>query len=599
MRAHKVLTLMVGLLTACSSTGDVGSSGPTSDSGVEGHADDAHAGERSDSGQGEGPTAMPNERYPAKADNDRDGLENGLELQLHTDPEYVDTDGDGESDRSEVGADVSAPRDSDGDGFADAIESSVVDNDQDGRTDQVDAASPADWQLAFARLTPAIIANDGADATTLEAQLVGITASRVTMGMDSKFWFPLLAPDELRVDGALLGHDPIELFDDGTHGDRIAGDGVFAREAITTTMKSRKLDPTAPLTPRGSVMLNSLTADSAGKTHIRHIGYTNGAGPTVLPGSFRFAFVDASAIQKVQPLAPDAQRTDHVLNVVDAELALAVVRNLLAGAEGTGDDRVNELVAVADRFSGPVDFMYVYPSGPTYGPLGGCNIPLSNETAGIGAEVNPAFPVDRGMKSLMMLDHAPESPIHHETMHHWAVYLDALFGFDTATHHWGTAGTLGVLGGFDPDSLVDHGDGTYTVDRFEPSGGDWLTTPYSNIELYLMGLIAADEVDPIPVLINPTITDGTNPTTVTVQSELQTVTVDDIIQKHGTRTPAAGSAQKDFKGAFVILSERMLTPAELAFVDGRARALETTTLNEMLSFSAATRGLGTMHTKLD
>jgi len=198
-----------------------------------------------------------------------------------------------------------------------------------------------------------------------------------------------------------------------------------------------------------------------------------------------------------------------------------------------------------------------------------------------------------------LLDHLPESPIHHETMHQWAVYLDASFGFDTASHHWGTAGTLGVLGGFDPDSLVDHGDGTYTVDRFELSGGTWTTTPYSSIELYLMGLLAADEVEPIPVLINPVITDGSSPTTVTVKSELQTVTVDDIIQTHGNRMPDASSAQKEFKGAFVIVSERMLTPAELAYVDGRARALETTTPNEMLSFPAATRGLGSMRTKLD
>ncbi len=41
-----------------------------------------------------------------------------------------------------------------------------------------------------------------------------------------------------------------------------------------------------------------------------------------------------------------------------------------------------------------------------------------------------------------------------------------------------------------------------------------------------------------------------------------------------------------------------MSAAELAFVDSRARAIETTTASEIISFPSATRGLGTMRTKL-
>jgi hypothetical protein len=85
---------------------------------------------------------------------------------------------------------------------------------------------------------------------------------------------------------------------------------------------------------------------------------------------------------------------------------------------------------------------------------------------------------------------------------------------------------------------------------------------------------------------------------VTVQAQRSNVTIASIVAKHGARVPAAAATPALLKGAFMIVSERKLTPAELAFVDSRARAMETTTANEGLSFSAATRGLGKMQTSL-
>ncbi|MDQ7075642.1 MAG: hypothetical protein Q9O24_10940 [Gammaproteobacteria bacterium] len=74
-------------------------------------------------------------------DDDGDGLRNGDEVALGTDPNNADSDGDGLNDAVEVGGNVAAPLDSDGDGVIDALESKRNDADQDGVSDQLDPAN--------------------------------------------------------------------------------------------------------------------------------------------------------------------------------------------------------------------------------------------------------------------------------------------------------------------------------------------------------------------------------------------------------------------------------------------------------------------------
>ena len=320
------------------------------------------------------------------------------------------------------------------------------------------------------------------DATTLEAQLVGVQASKVTVGMDAKYWLPVFAPDELLVDSKLLGHDTFELFDDGTHGDRISGDGVFARYGITTKMHPRNVDPQSAVTPRGAVTLGFIEAVSAsGSTQRKQLGYTGAGVRSVFPGWFWMKFIEQSALRTVTKVGTDAQQTDNALNVVDAQMMSAIIQALAAGSEADSG-ALDQLEPLLERLQKTADFMYVYPARSGYGTAHGISMEFSSPDKGTGRPYNPPFPIDHGMRSLILLDHEKESPIHHETMHQWGAYLDSTLGFLETTHHWGTAGTLGVLGGFDATSLVDHGDGTYTVDRFEPGGGDWTTTPYGELE---------------------------------------------------------------------------------------------------------------------
>ncbi|MBI1294095.1 hypothetical protein GC175_03940 [bacterium] len=71
-------------------------------------------------------------------DDDNDGLTDVAEAIAGTNPLRADSDGDGKSDTYEVGGNIYAPTDSDGDGIIDALESSIVDSDGDGIVDEAD-----------------------------------------------------------------------------------------------------------------------------------------------------------------------------------------------------------------------------------------------------------------------------------------------------------------------------------------------------------------------------------------------------------------------------------------------------------------------------
>ncbi len=79
-------------------------------------------------------------------DTDLDGLFDGIEATLGTDPNNSDTDGDGINDGEEVGPDLDNPLDSDvdsdgvadPDGTIDALDSNILDEDNDGIVDQLD-----------------------------------------------------------------------------------------------------------------------------------------------------------------------------------------------------------------------------------------------------------------------------------------------------------------------------------------------------------------------------------------------------------------------------------------------------------------------------
>lgn len=139
----------------------------------------------------------------------------------------------------------------------------------------------------------------------------------------------------------------------------------------------------------------------------------------------------------------------------------------------------------------------------------------------------------------------------HELLHQWAAFpaIEELKGRDDS--HWNFY--------LNTDASVqygsrwrDNGDGTFTAVAVQEK--------YSQLDLYLMGLIDKTEVDPFYV-IRP---NGTNDYELSdlpvkgavVNGTRKDYSIDDLIEAQGERTPSFSDSQKEFKFAFLYLSSQ-------------------------------------------
>lgn len=182
----------------------------------------------------------------------------------------------------------------------------------------------------------------------------------------------------------------------------------------------------------------------------------------------------------------------------------------------------------------------------------GIFIVTSNQVEGIGLSVfndNIGWGAGTKLQGVLYLTNIRNlrsGPSLHELLHNWANYVIPP-NVSNIGSHWGVAGTPGQLGGFDPESLINHGGNQYQATNGRPgstsfgvnaNGGNSL--PYSALELYLMGLVPAFEVPPVPVAVNPQAVDFANGI-FSADSFVET-TIDDLITSYGPRVPAYGAS---------------------------------------------------------
>ena len=184
----------------------------------------------------------------------------------------------------------------------------------------------------------------------------------------------------------------------------------------------------------------------------------------------------------------------------------------------------------------------------------------------------------------------------HEIMHLWVDRVEVIPS--VIEEHWGFSSVGGLLGGFQADALVDLGDGRYSAGDFYP-GYNWGTIPYSELEMYLAGWMPPNEVSKIwvaedgewlsreltpEVLDECVIKDGphtgkldedciiqtdSNGNKIFTASKISTWTIEQIIEKLGPRAPNYEQSQKEFRVAFVAVSQRnsAVESSELEFMD--------------------------------
>lgn len=151
----------------------------------------------------------------------------------------------------------------------------------------------------------------------------------------------------------------------------------------------------------------------------------------------------------------------------------------------------------------------------------------------------------------------------HEIGHHWLAFVrldlpgaegsSVLLGRQNA--HWSyflDTGNAPMEG----NAWLDNGDGTFTTD---PDAGPG---PYSDLELYLMGLVPPGDVEPF-FLVEPTDTAGRVPATgpdhwvrqppTTIAGSRVEITVDDIIAANGPLMPGLVDAPPEYRFLTVLV----------------------------------------------
>lgn len=244
------------------------------------------------------------------------------------------------------------------------------------------------------------------------------------------------------------------------------------------------------------------------------------------------------------------------------------------------------------KFKDDFDFIFlVYnnttrPANMTYA---GQLIGVSNAIIGTGAGIyNQAASYGSAgkLKSLMALSLNTDmlyGPSLHELMHNWGNFTINSSSFDPFgpgsgnfdfQPHWGISGCGGQLGGFDQSTLQTNVGGNPKQYKAGvnghagfgqfANGGNGL--PYSNYELYLMGLIPSDSITSFDVFRDLTAATATGEFTANTR-----ITYDKtkVVTEFGLRTPTPATSQKKFKLLVLVLTPAALTETEWTMFDNQ------------------------------
>jgi hypothetical protein len=376
------------------------------------------------------------------------------------------------------------------------------------------------------------------------------------------------------------------MFDDGTHGDEVAGDGVW-----TLTFALGLAQP-------GQLRLYDGLVDSVSIA----ISAVNDARAPIPPANPIDARIDVSIINRsledefpVRGADATTQFTDNMINLVDPSFDESAIERTIA--------RVYQIVP-----GDPFDFAVLFHTRTTTdgvprsigvkNDVGGINVAAFDHTAAYGS-------AGRLQQIVFQNAHTLGLEINHEIGHRWAAYLNrAALNLSLPTgFHWGASDHVGVMGN---GPYLQEDAGGYRVTNAADSD-KFIANPFSNLELYLMGLARPDEVQPYRFVTDPSV--NVQFDTVVPAASTRVVTIDDIIGVYGERAPAMAAAQNAFTAAFVVVSDRLLTKPEYTLTSLIARYASGTSpggkrdggLFEALdppSFGAATGYRATLDTTL-
>lgn len=399
---------------------------------------------------------------------------------------------------------------------------------------------------------PGVIRNDGVETFVVEIE-PGTAVNGISFTNTAPY---LVAPPST------------QLLDDGSGDDRVAGDGIY-------TSGPFRYKTSGPFTMPSHYQFDDDSPAGLFTTYVAEFTIEDTSGTTSrFLGQPSVGLLDKNIpLVQGRALASDVVTTSHFLNIrgdnKDTQKSMRhesdsidVLTNRVYDLLGGDDYDFFMFVSTykiehqnwleRDNFTAglhsPVQVNYdgtgmgSYDFGSTYGSDGRL------------LSLNFLDTYDRGMLSYNAV---------HEMLHQWGVYTDFSFGLNDGTAHYNVNTSVGsILGG---TTWEPNGDGSFKVLNTGNRGGAYRASP---LDLYLMGLIDASELPPIYVA-NPATFDlfkkqAGEP--VLPSEIIDMVTADEIIARHGARTPGPAGAQKDFRIAFVgETGGRLMNPTELTY----------------------------------
>ena len=380
--------------------------------------------------------------------------------------------------------------------------------------------------VRFLTYTPAVIVPGATAPLILEAELTA-TATRVTVDFEPAGSASLT----------------IEAKDDGTGGDRVAGDRIY----------------TAQL-PVASI-LAALRADDVHRVGIGFLNLFNGT-TNVFRGNL---FVDVSGPDippyPIKSFSPFVQATPLLVNIHDPAYFVAsdTTRITREFYRWFGDDYdVINLIYDPQRFSNRTHSV------------------IKNRVAGIGLGMTDAsaqfgsagrlqgisqFPIAR------LFDGAETGHIH-ELGHQWINFLNVA-PFSSGVPHWPKSSMAGGVMGFSIGGMGGQG-GTFACRIVEQNNTiTLLARPeapvYNDLDLYLMGLLPADQVGTQIVFADQAAVASLTCTGQVFTGPVLRVSAADVIARFGPRVPAFGDAPSVFRLATILVTrDGLATPEAMA-----------------------------------
>lgn len=262
---------------------------------------------------------------------------------------------------------------------------------------------------------------------------------------------------------------------------------------------------------------------------------------------------------------------------------------------GRGDDAQKDALkrmtqSVYSQLQDEFDFMFLVFNEPEHAPYPapyGYHTPIQNDIEGIGQGIfdfAEVYGSDGNLESVVVLGAADDiihGPSLHELGHRWGNYLTgsldamrqlgwvACMAPDLMPYHWGLLSNGGQLGGWHEEDLNmgDDNSATYLLnDGAEGFAGFRGIGPgnnfigYSNLELYLMGLLPHSSVGELREPASAPIELDVNP--LFIVDSFNQISMDTVVQENGVRTPGVDEAVNSFKTLFVVISKTPLSQSE-------------------------------------